>query len=89
MKKRLSEGVLRKTEWFKEYLEDAPSSAEEALKFALTEPLFEIRKSKDTGKILFAISPKSDPDFWMDGLETRELAMGVCQALGWDYVNAW
>lgn len=86
---KFTEERLRKTEWFREYAKDAPGSSEEALKFALTERDFEIRKSTDTGPTLFVVVPKSDPEFWMDGLETRELAVSLCRAMGWSYMHVW
>ena len=62
---------LEDTEWAREFKRDCPTSYLQAIEYA------------GTPKMLWAIAPVSDPEFWMDAKPTKKEAVALCRKMKW------
>ena len=75
---------LEKTTWAKKFKVDDPSDYDQAIFYALKNPLcVDIQRTDENGEMLWAIQVV-DSSFWMEAFPLKTQAINLCNKMGWD-----
>lgn len=79
---------IEETEWALNFLEECPTSYQEAIKIASQPDLkVGLYYNKDAGEWAYSIYPIGNMTFWLDSYRTREEAVKLIRKMGWKLVS--
>lgn len=77
---------IRRSAWARRFKATCPSQYLEAVELAQNVGAVSIEQRDDhskKGDFTWAIIPDADPEFWLDGLSTKEQALALCERMQW------
>lgn len=82
---------IRRSAWARRFRVACPAQYQEALALAQNVGAVSIEQRDDhsaKGDFTWAVIPDANPEFWLDGLPTKEKALSLCGRMHWPVKNA-
>ena len=77
---------IRRSVWARRFKAGCPDQYEEAIDLAQNVGAVIVEQRDDhsaKGDFTWAIIPETNPEFWLDGLATKEKALALCARMQW------
>lgn len=83
---RLTTQQIKRSAWARRFQAACPSQYDEAIMLAQNVGTVTIEQRDDhsaKGDYTWAIIPETNPEFWLDGMASREKAIALCTRMQW------